>query len=262
MKRCWCRPTPFCRPADKNTLKRGTISERLSLTAGIVRRHESRGRRKVKAESAGHQPCLAVILVGRTLPARSTFAARSTTVRSAASRPQHQPAAGTTRDALLAEVKKLDDAAVTAFWCAAAAAQIDGEGCHRRHPARKDVDGFSPVNVNRLMQIGEPCYLPCTPAGCIRMIESTGTDGTGRTPSSLSLRTSWASPRRCCCWRRMPRSRSATQDEKSLKEVCAARGIFSWPPWARAFSDNDMVKPGAVVIDVGINRGAGRQAAW
>ena len=40
---------------------------------------------------------------------------------------------------------------------------------------RQDVYGFSPVNVGR-MQIGEPCYLPCTPAGCIRMIESTGTD--------------------------------------------------------------------------------------
>ena len=41
------------------------------------------------------------------------------------------------------------------------------------------MDGFSPVNVGR-MQIGEPCYLPCTPAGCIRMIESTGIDIGGK----------------------------------------------------------------------------------
>ena len=57
--------------------------------------------------------------------------------------------------------------------------QIDEKTVLRSILPEKDVDGFSPVNVGR-MQIGEPCYLPCTPAGCIRMIESTGTDSAGK----------------------------------------------------------------------------------
>ena len=58
-------------------------------------------------------------------------------------------------------------------------AQIDEKAVIDAIPPEKDVDGFSPVNVGR-MQIGEPCYLPCTPAGCIRMIESTGTKIDGK----------------------------------------------------------------------------------
>ena len=58
-------------------------------------------------------------------------------------------------------------------------AQIDEKAVIDAIPPEKDVDGFSPVNVGR-MQIGEPCYLPCTPAGCIRMIESTGTEIAGK----------------------------------------------------------------------------------
>ena len=89
--------------------------------------------------------------------------------------------ADTTQDALLAEVKKLaDDSAVHGILVQLPLpAQIDEKAVIDAIPPEKDVDGFSPVNVGR-MQIGEPCYLPCTPAGCIRMIESTGTDIAGK----------------------------------------------------------------------------------
>ena len=121
-------------------------------------------------------------------------------------------------------------------------------------PPEKDVDGFSPVNVGR-MQIGEPCFLPCTPAGCIRMIESTGTAIEGKhavvigrsnivgKPAALLLLAKNATVTIC-------HSRTA-----NLKELCAGADILVAAVGKAGFVTGDMVKPGAVVIDVGINRG-------
>lgn len=138
---------------------------------------------KVKALKAqGINPCLAVIQVGEN-PASQVYVRGK--INDCAqcgieSRSINLPA-DTTQDALLAEVKKLaDDSAVHGILVQLPLpAQIDEKAVIDAIPPEKDVDGFSPVNVGR-MQIGEPCYLPCTPAGCIRMIESTGTDIAGK----------------------------------------------------------------------------------
>ena len=133
-------------------------------------------------KSRGINPCLAVILVGEN-PASQVYVRGK--INDCAqcgieSRSINLPA-DTTQDALLAEVKKLaDDSAVHGILVQLPLpAQIDEKAVIDAIPPEKDVDGFSPVNVGR-MQIGEPCYLPCTPAGCIRMIESTGTDIAGK----------------------------------------------------------------------------------
>ena len=133
-------------------------------------------------KSRGINPCLAVILVGEN-PASQVYVRGK--INDCAqcgieSRSINLPA-DTTQDALLAEVKKLaDDSAVHGILVQLPLpAQIDEKAVINAIPPEKDVDGFSPVNVGR-MQIGEPCYLPCTPAGCIRMIESTGTDIAGK----------------------------------------------------------------------------------
>lgn len=133
-------------------------------------------------------------------------------------------------------------------------AHIDEKAVIDAIPPEKDVDGFSPVNVGR-MQIGEPCFLPCTPAGCIRMIESTGTAIEGRhavvigrsnivgKPAALLLLAKNATVTIC-------HSRTA-----NLKELCAGADILVAAVGKAGFVTGDMVKPGAVVIDVGINRG-------
>ena len=132
--------------------------------------------------SGGSNPCLAVILVGEN-PASQVYVRGK--INDCAqcgieSRSINLPA-DTTQEALLAEVKKLaEDAAVHGILVQLPLpAQIDEKAVIDAIPPEKDVDGFSPVNVGR-MQIGEPCYLPCTPAGCIRMIESTGTEIAGK----------------------------------------------------------------------------------
>ena len=138
---------------------------------------------KVKELKAqGINPCLVVILVGEN-PASQVYVRGK--INDCAqcgieSRSINLPA-DTTQETLLAEVKKLaaDPAVHGILVQLPLPAQIDEKAVIDAIPPEKDVDGFSPVNVGR-MQIGEPCYLPCTPAGCIRMIESTGIDIGGK----------------------------------------------------------------------------------
>ena len=162
-----------------------------------------------------------------------------------------------TQDALLAEVKKLaDDSAVHGILVQLPLpAQIDEKAVIDAIPPEKDVDGFSPVNVGR-MQIGEPCYLPCTPAGCIRMIESTGTDIAGKNAVVIGRSNIVGKPAALLLLAKNATVTICHSRTKNLKEVCAAADILVAAVGREGFVTGDMVKPGAVVIDVGINRGA------
>mgnify|MGYP000610917138 CR=1 FL=1 len=134
-------------------------------------------------------------------------------------------------------------------------AQIDEKAVIDAIPPEKDVDGFSPVNVGR-MQIGEPCYLPCTPAGCIRMIESTGTDIAGKNAVVIGRSNIVGKPAALLLLAKNATVTICHSKTKNLKEVCAAADILVAAVGREGFVTGDMVKPGAVVIDVGINRGA------
>ena len=214
---------------------------------------------KVKALKAqGINPCLAVILVGEN-PASQVYVRGK--INDCAqcgieSRSINLPA-DTTQDALLAEVKKLaDDSAVHGILVQLPLpAQIDEKAVIDAIPPEKDVDGFSPVNVGR-MQIGEPCYLPCTPAGCIRMIESTGTDIAGKNAVVIGRSNIVGKPAALLLLAKNATVTICHSRTKNLKEVCAAADILVAAVGREGFVTGDMVKPGAVVIDVGINRGA------
>ena len=132
---------------------------------------------------------------------------------------------------------------------------IDSDKVIARIRQEKDVDGFSPVNVGR-MQIGEPCYLPCTPAGCIRMIESTGIDIGGKNAVVIGRSNIVGKPAALLLLAKNATVTICHSKTKNLKEVCAAADILVAAVGREGFVTGDMVKPGAVVIDVGINRGA------
>lgn len=117
----------------------------------------------------------------------------------------------------------------------------------------KDVDGFHPVNVGNLM-IGDDSLLPCTPAGVIELIKRTGTGISGKhavvigrsnivgKPVSLLLQRENATVTMC-------HSRTANMAELSRQADILVVAI------GRAnYIDGSYVKPGAVVIDVGMNR--------
>lgn len=221
---------------------------------------------QVKAEAAaetaalkakGVTPCLAVILVGED-PASQVYVrgkAKDCGDCGIDSRVIRLPEETTQAELLKLVGELAADKAVNGILVQLPLpAHIDEKAVIDAIPPEKDVDGFSPVNVGR-MQIGEPCFLPCTPAGCIRMIESTGTAIEGKhavvigrsnivgKPAALLLLAKNATVTIC-------HSRTA-----NLKELCAGADILVAAVGKAGFVTGDMVKPGAVVIDVGINRG-------
>lgn len=117
----------------------------------------------------------------------------------------------------------------------------------------KDVDGFHPVNVGNLV-IGDDSLLPCTPAGVIELIKRTGVEISGKhavvigrsnivgKPVSLLLQRENATVTMC-------HSRTA-----NMKELTKQADILVVAIGRANFVDASYVKPGAVVIDVGMNR--------
>ena len=134
-------------------------------------------------------------------------------------------------------------------------AHIDERAVIDAIPPEKDVDGFSPVNVGR-MQTGQPCFLPCTPAGCIRMIESTGTEISGKNAVVIGRSNIVGKPAAMLLLEKNATVTICHSKTKNLREICAAADILVAAVGRAGFVTGDMVKPGAVVIDVGINRGA------
>ena len=211
---------------------------------------------KVKELKAqGINPCLAVILVGEN-PASQVYVRGKINdcAQCGIESCSINLPADTTQETLLAEVKKLaaDPAVHGILVQLPLPAQIDEKAVIDAIPPEKDVDGFSPVNVGR-MQIGEPCYLPCTPAGCIRMIESTGIDIGGKNAVVIGRSNIVGKPAALLLLAKNATVTICHSKTKNLKEVCAAADILVA---AVGRETGDMVKPGAVVIDVGINRGA------
>ncbi len=119
----------------------------------------------------------------------------------------------------------------------------------------KDVDGFTPVNVGRMV-IGEPCYLPCTPHGIIKLIERAGLDLKGKHVVVIGRSNIVGKPVAILLARKeinatVTLCHTGTPDigvyTRQADAVVVATGV---PNTLRG----DQLKPGAVVIDVGVNR--------
>ena len=133
-------------------------------------------------ERYGITPCLAVLLVGDD-PASQVYVrgkANDCEACGIKSRVIRLPA-GTTQAELLARLGTLAaDSAVHGILVQLPLPRhIDPAAVIEAIPPEKDVDGFTPVNAGRLLN-GEPCFAPCTPAGCLRMIEAAGVDLDGK----------------------------------------------------------------------------------
>ena len=221
---------------------------------------------QVKAEAAaetaalkkqGITPCLAVILVGDD-PASQVYVrgkARDCGECGIESRVIRLPES-TTQQELLALVGQLAaDRAVNGILVQLPLpGHIDEKAVIDAIPPEKDVDGFSPVNVG-CMQVGEPCYLPCTPAGCVRMIESTGVDIDGKHAVVIGRSNIVGKPAAILLLEKNATVTICHSHTKNLQEICRSADILVAAVGRQGFVTGDMVKPGAVVIDVGINRG-------
>ena len=121
----------------------------------------------------------------------------------------------------------------------------------------KDVDGFTPVNTGRMM-IGEDCFLPCTPHGIIQMLISAGVETAGRHAVVIGRSNIVGKPVAHLLMRKAPGGNAtvtvchtATRD---LAEHTRRADILIAAAGRPATVTGDMLKPGAVVIDVGVNR--------
>ena len=134
---------------------------------------------------------------------------------------------------------------------------IDPEKVTETIDHRKDVDGFHPVNLGRMMR-NLPCFIPATPYGILLMLEAYKIDTAGKhcvvvgrsnivgSPMSILMARN-ANPGNCT----VTLTHSRTKD---LKEMVLQADIIVAAIGKKNFVTADMVKPGAIIIDVGINR--------
>lgn len=207
-------------------------------------------------KAGGVNPCLAVVLVGDD-PASAVYVrGKESDCRECGieSRMLRLPA-DTTQDQLLEQLKQLaEDRSVHGILVQLPLpAQIDEQAVIAAIPPEKDVDGFSPVNVGRMM-IGEECFLPCTPAGCIEMLKSTGMPIAGKRAVVLGRSNIVGKPAAMLLLRENATVTICHSKTENLAQLCAEADILVAAIGKAKFVTGDMVKPGAVVIDVGINR--------
>lgn len=118
----------------------------------------------------------------------------------------------------------------------------------------KDVDGFTPINVGRLVTGGD-CFLPCTPAGCMEMLHSTGVSAAGKRAVVIGRSNIVGKPAALLLLREHATVTVCHSRTVDLAAVCAEADILVAAIGKPRFVTADMVKPGAIVLDVGINRG-------
>ena len=118
---------------------------------------------------------------------------------------------------------------------------------------KKDVDGFTPSSVGKLA-IGEDTFISCTPYGVIKMFEEYNIDLTGKDLVILGRSNIVGKPLLQCCLNKNATVTICHSKTKNLSEHTKRADILISAIGKAKFVTKDMVKPGAVVIDVGINR--------
>lgn len=118
----------------------------------------------------------------------------------------------------------------------------------------KDVDGFTPVNVGNLV-IGGECYLPCTPHGIIELIKRSGRSIAGKHAVVIGRSNIVGKPVSLLLLQENATVTIAHSRTANLAEVARQADILVVAVGRAKMVGADYVKPGAVVIDVGVNRG-------
>ena len=134
---------------------------------------------------------------------------------------------------------------------------IDSEKVLLAIDHRKDVDAFHPVNVGKIM-IGDYDFLPCTPAGVMELIHLTGIEVSGKECVVVGRSNIVGKPQAMLLLHENGTVTVCHSRTKNLAEVCRRADILVAAVGKPRFITADMVKDGAVVIDVGMNRVDGK----
>jgi 5,10-methylene-tetrahydrofolate dehydrogenase/methenyl tetrahydrofolate cyclohydrolase len=134
-------------------------------------------------------------------------------------------------------------------------AQIDAAAVQAAVSPQKDVDCLHPENVGLLAQKGkEPRFVPCTPAGIMRMLAENGTKMTGASAVVLGRSNIVGMPVALLLTRADATVTIAHSKTRDLAAVCRDADVLVAAVGKASLVRGDWVKPGAVVIDVGVNR--------
>jgi len=119
----------------------------------------------------------------------------------------------------------------------------------------KDVDGFHPVNIGRLAQKGrEPFFVPCTPAGCMALLERAGAELSGANAVVLGRSNIVGMPVALLLVKANATVTICHSRTRDLPSVVREADVIVAAIGQPEFVKKDWVKPGAIVIDVGINQ--------
>ncbi|WP_308618743.1 bifunctional methylenetetrahydrofolate dehydrogenase/methenyltetrahydrofolate cyclohydrolase FolD [uncultured Eubacterium sp.] len=215
----------------------------------------------VKAEceqlkAKGITPGLAVIIVGDD-PASQVYVHNKEVACEACGfySVKYALPAETTQDELNALVDKLNkDDKINGILCQLPLpSHLDDKEVINRIDPLKDVDAFHPVNVGAIM-IGDYNYLPCTPAGVMELIHSTGVDVSGKKAVVIGRSNIVGKPMAMLLLHENATVEITHSRTRDLADITKEADILVAAIGKAKFVKADMVKDGAVVIDVGMNR--------
>ncbi len=227
-------------------------------TATAIKKEIAEEVRKI-VEAGGKQPHLAAVLVGHdggseTYVKNKVLACEACGFKSSLIRFESD----VTEEELLACVDKLnnDDDVDGFIMQLPLPAHIDEQKIIMAVDYRKDVDGFHPINVGR-MSIGLPCFISATPLGMLTLLQHYNIPTSGKKCVVLGRSNIVGKPMAQLMMQKQFGDATVTvchSRSKTLKEECLAADIIIAAIGTPEFVTDDMVKEGAVVLDVGTTR--------
>ena len=165
----------------------------------------------------------------------------------------------TTQEELLTVVRKLnaDDSIHGILVQLPLPKHIDEHAILREIDPDKDVDGFHAMNAGRLLN-GEKGFVACTPKGVMRLLETTGVDLNGKNAVVVGRSNIVGKPMALLLLQKNCTVTIAHSRTRNLADVTRAADILVVAVGRAGMITGDMIKPGAVVMDVGINRVDGK----
>lgn len=216
---------------------------------------------RVAAETAevkklGINPGLAVIIVGDNQASRVYVNNKKKACAEVGFYSEEHALSGdTTEEELLGLIDRLNrDPKISGILCQLPLPpHLDEEKVLGAISSEKDVDAFHPVNVGRIM-IGDYHFLPCTPAGIMELLDSTGVEIEGKQCVVVGRSNIVGKPMAMLMLHKNATVTICHSRTKNLAEVCRGADILIVAIGRAKFVGADMIKEGAVVIDVGMNR--------
>ncbi|MGI9311611.1 MAG: bifunctional methylenetetrahydrofolate dehydrogenase/methenyltetrahydrofolate cyclohydrolase FolD [bacterium] len=231
-----------------------TIIDGKAFAAGL--RERVRGAVETLRARDGVQPGLAVVLVGDD-PASSVYVRNKgkQTVAAGMNSFEHKLPADASEAELLARVAQLnDDPAVHGILVQLPLPkQINASKVINAIAVEKDVDGFHIENVGKL-SVGEDALAPCTPVGCLLLLQHQLDDLAGKSAVVVGRSNIVGKPMAMLLLRESCTVTVAHSRTRDLPAVCRGADILVAAVGVAEMIRGDWIKPGATVIDVGINR--------